>query len=71
MDFFGKKYPSLGQISEQRNLPRAAVFFGGYCRFAEVTSEAIAASRRSWQIDKANAVSANTVSANAVKHERS
>ena len=35
--------------SDQRNLPRAAVFLGGYCRFAAVTAEAFAASRRSWR----------------------
>ena len=29
--------------------PRAAVFLGGYCRFAAVTAEAFAASRRSWR----------------------
>ena len=36
--------------SDRRNLPRAAVFLGGYCRFAAVTTaEAFAASRRSWR----------------------
>ena len=30
-------------------LPTAAVFLGGYCRFAAVTAEAFAASRRSWR----------------------
>ena len=35
--------------SDRRNLPRAAVFLGGYCRFAAVTAEASAASRRSWR----------------------
>ena len=37
------------QRSDRRNLPRAAVFLGGYCRFAAVTAEAFAASRRSWR----------------------
>ena len=37
-------------ISDERNLPpRAAVFLGGYGRFAAVTAEAFAASRRSWR----------------------
>ena len=35
--------------SDERNLPRAAVFLGGYGRFAAVTAEAFAASRRSWR----------------------
>ena len=37
------------QGSDKRNLPRAAVFLGGYGRFVAVTAEAFAASRRSWR----------------------
>ena len=33
--------------SDVRNLPRPAVFLGGYGRFVAVTAEAFAASRRS------------------------
>ena len=33
----------------RRNLPRAAVFLGCYCRFAAVTTGAFAASPRSWR----------------------
>ena len=36
------------KTSDQRNLPRTAVFLGGYCRFAAVTAGVFAASRRSW-----------------------
>ena len=35
----------VGVASDRRNFPRAAVFLGGYCRFAAVTAEAFAASR--------------------------
>jgi len=35
--------------SDQCNLPRPAVFLGGYGRFVAVTAEAFAASRRSWR----------------------
>ena len=37
------------RVSDQCNLPRAAVFPSGHCRFAAVTAEVIAASRRSWR----------------------
>ena len=36
-------------VSDRCNLPRPAVFLGGYGRFVAVTAEAFAASRRSWR----------------------
>ena len=43
--------PSCGDAggSDQCNLPRPAVFLGGYGRFVAVTAEAFAASWRSWR----------------------
>ena len=41
--------PCAQPNSDKRNLPRAAVFLGGYCRFAAVTAKVFAASRRSWR----------------------
>ena len=40
--------PEAGS-SDRCNLPRPAVFLGGYGRFVAVTAEAFAASRRSWR----------------------
>ena len=41
--------PDLPALSDVRNLPRPAVFLGGYGLFVAVTAEAFAASRRSWR----------------------
>ena len=41
--------PSVQKSSSRCNLSRAAVFLGGYCRFAAVTVEVTAALRRSWR----------------------
>ena len=45
----GRARGSRASNSDKRNLPRPAVFLGGYGRFVAVTAEAFAASRRSWR----------------------